>query len=223
MKCSVLLCFCSFWGGPLSADIIAQYAFDASSPASSDASTHWDTSDVSNGPGVPLTLSGAQGNPAPGIQITFGDFDNGDLNGALLAGDYYAFDITPDPGARLTLTTFTFDIWKTASAGATVSATLFSSVAGFASAGDAIGNGQLVGTGQAGAFFNRSIDVSGLLEITGLTSFRLYLDDGNATNNANNLRLDNLVLNGTVQVVPEPSSLILAGLGFCALFLRRRR
>ena len=61
------------------------------------------------------------------------------LAGAISDGDYYTFTVTPDAGATVTFTSFSFDINKI-SGGADVTGTVFSSIDGFTSA-DAIGSG----------------------------------------------------------------------------------
>ena len=54
----------------------------------------------------------------------------------------------------------------------------------------------------------RSIDLSApaFQDITTATTFRLYIFDSGVDTASNGLRLDNVVLNGDVLVVPEPSS-----------------
>ena len=81
------------------AAILADFQFPGSSLASADPSTNWTTTNISDGPGVPMTIN--VGNPSPGIDIKFGDFDNGNLTNALAAGDYYSFTVTPDAGQQI--------------------------------------------------------------------------------------------------------------------------
>lgn len=207
------------------AAVLAEFTFDGSSLASSDASTSWGTSDISNGAGVPMTISGTEGAPAPAIGITFGEFDYATLDASLSAGGYYTFTVTPDAGTQLSFTDLTFDMFKSSGASATVSATLFSSIDGFATTTDAVGAATLVGgAGESGSFQNRSITLSSLATVSTVTEFRLYLDDGGANNNANLFRLDNIILNGDASPVPEPASAaLLLGLGALGLMARRRR
>ncbi|WFB36346.1 PEP-CTERM sorting domain-containing protein [Kiritimatiellota bacterium B12222] len=222
---SSLLFLSLFITAALQADVLAEYTFTDSSFASTDASTSWTTSDLGNGVGLPLTVSATEGNPAPGIEITFGGFDYADLSASLVANGYYSFTITPDAGTELTFTDLTFEMYKQSGATATVSATIFSSIDGFATTGDAIGAGELVGGGeQSGFFLGRTVVLSSLPTVSTATEFRIYLDDGGANNSSNEFRLDNIVLNGTASVIPEPSSILLM-LGASLVFMvtARRR
>jgi len=95
-----------------------------------------------------------------------------------------------------------------------------------------IGSAELVGSSQdAGQFLPRFIDLSSMpAGVDVPVQFRLYLDDGGASNDANDLRLDNLTLYAIVDftsvVIPEPSALLvwtlLAGLGIGAGWRRKR-
>ncbi len=225
---AALAVFSLSFNASVQADVLAEYTFDGASLASSDASTSWATSDISNGTGLPSisdSISGTEGTPAPGIEITFGGFDYADIGASLTANGYYTFTVTPDAGTELSFTDLTFDMFKSSGAGATVSATLFSSIDGFATTGDAIGAGTLVGGAeQSGSFLERTISLSTLATVTTATEFRLYLDDGGANNDANLFRLDNIILNGDTSPIPEPASAALVlGLGALGLMARRRR
>lgn len=210
---------------------IANFDFGGSSADSNDTATNWVTSVLNNGSGLPTvasSINGSEGNPPPGIEITFGDFDYDNLAQAHAADGYYSFTVTPASGAELTYTDLSVDMFKTQDAGATVSATVFSSLGGFA-LGDEIGSLELIGTQDSGEFLPRFIDLSSLATATEPVEFRLYLDNGGASNNANEFRLDNIMLNASVNVVPEPSSVAiwsliglgLAGFGYCRI--RRNR
>ena len=89
-----------------------------------------------------------------------------------------------------------------------------------------IDSATLAGGGESGFFFSRDFDLSGLMtDITAPVEFRLYLDDGGASTQTNDLRLDSIVLTGTTEMapVPEPSSLLLLGLGAFGLVRHTRR
>ena len=73
---------------------------------------------------------------------------------------------------------------------------------------------------------NTSVNLSGITELQGLTDetveFRFLLGDSSGSSSRIHV-LDDIVLNGTVTAVPEPSSTALLGLGGLALILRRRK
>ncbi len=61
-----------------------------------------------------------------------------------------------------------------------------------------------------------------LSHLTAATTFRIYIFQDGATNNGN-ARVDNIIVDGTVALAPEPASVIsLMGIGGLALLRRRR-
>lgn len=218
---SVITALCALGLGPAaSATVIASYGFDGSSFGSSAAVTGAPASDLTNGAGVPLTLNGSQGLPAPSLEFSFGTV-GANLSQSVAEDDYYSFTITP-VSAEVTYNTFDFDFFKTANAGANVQAVLFSSVDGF-TVGDELGVGQLSGSGDSGSFQFRSISLASLpADLTTPVEFRLYIHDSGASNQNNVFRLDNLSLDATVTIIPEPTSGLLVLLGLPLLAMRRR-
>ena len=202
---------------PPTPEKIANYTFDGGSFASTAVEAGWTTSDLSNGAGVPLGTNGGQGNPAPSLELSFGDV-GANLSQSLAGDDYYTFSVTPDDNASITYTDLTFDFFKTANAGANVTASLFSDIDGF-DAADIIDEVMLSGGGESGAFFARTFDLDSLPDdLVDPVEFRIYIDDAGASNQSNQFRLDNIMLNGIVQItaVPEPGSIAiwaLVGLG----------
>jgi hypothetical protein len=71
-----------------------------------------------------------------------------------------------------------------------------------------------------------SVNLSGITALQGLTDetveFRFLLGDSSGSSSRIHV-LDDIVLNGDVTVVPEPSTTALIGLGGIALILRRRK
>ncbi|MDF3130120.1 PEP-CTERM sorting domain-containing protein [Kiritimatiellaeota bacterium B1221] len=233
---SSLLILSLFIHAALQADVLAEFNFDGSSLASADASTSWTTSDLSNGAGVPMTIvtgpvNEGGGSPdeyvsddLPAIGMQFSSFNYDDLSASIAANGYFTFTVEPDAGTELTFTDISFKFYKTDGAGATVSASIFSSIDGFSTTSDIIGAGTLVGEGESDASLGRTVVLSGLPSVSTATEFRIYLDDGGAGNNANFMGLDDIILNGTPSVIPEPSSvLLMLGAGLLFVSSTRRR
>ena len=212
---------------------VANYNFDGSSADSMATATSWVSSMLQSGSGLPPvagSISGGQGNPAPGIEIQFGDFNYATLADSIINDAYYSFVVTPDAGTELTFADMSVDLFKSGNAGATITATLFSSLDGFA-LGQEIGEAQLIGTEDGGVFGPRFFQLSSLASnVTTPVEFRLYLDDGGATGDTNLFRLDNIMLNASVStVVPEPASIAiwmmfgLGLIGFSYYRIRRKK
>jgi len=72
--------------------VIGRYTFDGPSLASSDLSGFTAASDLM-GP-LPTTINGGAGNPAPSLELTFGDVGS-DLAASLAGDDFYSFTLTP--------------------------------------------------------------------------------------------------------------------------------
>jgi hypothetical protein len=211
------------------ATVIAQYPFSgtvAQRPLSTDTELNSTAGDFLERPSDPLNYWGfsSAGNAFAQSRGTTASVAN-----AVAADDYWSFTVTPSVGFTLDLTTLTFDTIHNATSGtappnepdvnATMSVFVRSSIDGYASN---IGSTftQAWDTTTTG----RSIDLSApaFQDITTATTFRLYVYDSGVDTSSNGLRLDNVVLNGEVLVVPEPSSTLLVG-GFGSLMLLRRR
>lgn len=194
------------------ATILADYPFTGSSLASTDASANWDTTALGSGGGVPLAFDNSVGNPAPSLALSMGNINDG----TFLDDDYYVLTITPDAGWSIDFTSFSFDINKI-SGGANVDARLYSSIGGFTA-------GQELGTFSASAtnsWYSPSFDISSLPSVSTATEFRLYLLT-TGTFGANQIKLDNLQIEGTPGQIPEPASMVMLGLGLLGLITRRR-
>lgn len=152
--------------------------------------------------------------------------DEGDIttfmDAANTAGDYIEFTITATAGSTLDLTTLTFDFARAIRG--TNDFAVLTDVDTFASyvalEDQAAGTGLLTDADAA-----QSVDLSaaayqGLSDIT----FRIVFDDRQANSGgASASIIDNIIVNGTVVPIPEPSSTALLGLGGLALILRRRK
>ena len=206
---------------------VANYQFTGPSFASADAGTNWTTTDLTNGPGVPLATDPALGSPSvPSLALIFGDI-GANLNQSLTNDDYYSFTVTPSGGYTLTFTQLDFEFYKNSGAGALVTASLFAGdfSGGDPVAGDILGSASLA-SGEQGIFVSQTIGLGGMpIEISTPTEFRLYLDNAGAGTATHPMRLDNIVLTATVNElppIPEPSSFLLLGIGVLCLGMKTR-
>ena len=212
------------FAAPAHAAVIAQYPFNDSTLSSTDTEPN---STAGNFLGTSRTDWGYSSSGGNVFVLSRATTDS--QANAIDADDYWSFTVTPDTGYLMNLTTITFDTIHNATAGgtedanATMSVFLRTSVDNYASdVGDIFTNAWNTTT-------PRSVDLSGLdfQSITAATTFRLYVFDSGTDNPRNGSRLDNVVLNGDVVVIPESSSVLLVGLAFAGLglsgLLRRRR
>ena len=140
---------------------------------------------------------------------------------AVTGNDFIQFAVTPNSGFHLTATSLVFS-WERSSTGPS-SLTLRSSLDGFASDLGAItGLGTSLTTGN-------TLNISGVSNVAAATTFRLYGFGGtNALGTGGfdtNISTTNVIFNGSVTAVPEPTSIALVSLmcctGFVAAFRRR--
>lgn len=201
------------------AETLANFTINGGLYNSTDPGTNWDTIDITSGAGIVLAFD-PSGIPGPSLDTSFAELGNG-LGAAIGNHDYYSFTVTPDAFTTLTYTGLTIDLFKTSGATATVSASLLTSIGGFTEAALVDAVTLVGGGGESGAFFSRSFDLGTLpADVAAPVEFRLYLDDGGGANDANAVRVDNIVLTGDV-TIPEPGSLAL--LGVSGLLVARRR
>ena len=143
------------------------------------------------------------------------DFAN-NLGQAINQGSFIGFTVSPDPGLKLNLDSFTFMSQANHVNRSLDEFALFSSATGGFTFGNQIDTGTNTTLGQYNPF---SIALNGVPELQGLTDeteFRLYLFGATQNNNAGSFTgFDKVILNGTV--VPEPSSLIIWG-GLASVF-----
>jgi len=157
--------------------------------------------------------------------------------GAVAAGNYITFSITPDAGYQFDLSSITFEVASGSSS--TTSNRAFYLVtaddpSGFTGASTVLSTDRTPGGGgsipvQAGTGGIDTVpqgytaDLSSLAGITTTQYFRIYLQAGIAQS----LTFDNITVNGAVSAIPEPAACAaFAGavlLGLAALMRRRRR
>ena len=146
--------------------------------------------------------------------------------GAVAAGDFHEFTVTPDAEFIMNLESLEFKQAATSAAGGgDWSSSLFvrSSVDSFAANVGAISTVDSVTNAAAGTDVALDLSDVAFQGITDPVTFRLYLYESGGSAAQEFHRLDDVVLNGTV--VPEPSTLALAALGLLGITVcgRRRR
>jgi hypothetical protein len=162
-------------------------------------------------------------------------FDSAATNfaGAVTAGNYFTFSITPDAGHQLDLTSITFQVASGSSNTSSNRAFYLvteSNPANFSSSSTVLSTDRTPGGGgtipvQADPVTNTvpkdySVDLSSFTGITTTQYFRFYLQ----ASIGQSLTFDDIIVNGTVSAIPEPSSFAaLAGLAGLGLAARRRR
>jgi hypothetical protein len=239
LVCFVAACFPAARGA-----VLSQYSFTGSSDAAAvlagvTGGIFTPSAGITGGSAGDATLfngfsTGATTNTAPAassqpVRYVRGNSDSANTAAAITNGDYFSFTLAPTVGNQLSLQTLTIDISSNGSSIANTSEfALVSSFNGFSSGtvvlGDVIGTpGSVTAPGSAAnAYIRYTVDLSGAdyQNLTGTTTFRLYVS---SSNNAGVARLDNVIINGTVLPVPEPSALALAGLGGMLVTVRRRK
>jgi hypothetical protein len=200
----------------LHADIIRWNTFGNSGTETSEPSSFTDP----NIAAANLTLGA--GVTAAGNGNRFGGsgwFDTGNtvtgntLAEAIAGNSFIQFVVTPTGGATFSATSLDF-IWdRTATTGPS-NVALRSSFDSFAT-----DLGSVSGI-TAGAFATNSISIAGLNNVSAVTTFRLYGFGATAPTGTGGFDAsvtgNNVVLQGTVTAVPEPSSIALVSLMGCA-------
>ena len=131
---------------------------------------------------------------------------------------YFGFTIEPDEGYMLTLDTFTF--YTSKNAGGADNWEVRTSLDGFTNTVDS-GSGIYQGTPGAAEWTNPTVNL-GLTNETNLVEIRLYFFNGNTTATGN-ARVDDLMIDGTVQLVPEAQSSLLMLFGLILILGLRHR
>jgi hypothetical protein len=150
---------------------------------------------------------------------------------AVSSGDYFKLTLTPTAGNSLTITSLSFDIFAATAGPSARQVYLFSDKTGIAGGSELFSGGTQSGSplipyNTASAGQNFSIDLSSyaaLSDITDSVTFRFYTQTPTASQG---LAFDDITVNGTASVVPEPSSFAFFGLGilgFLALNRYRRQ
>jgi len=158
-------------------------------------------------------------------------FNTGNANPSTLANaiagnDFIQFIVSPTAGNQFTVTSFDF-IWDRSGTGPS-SVALFSSVDSFTNSLGSVAN--LTSGGSSLTTF-RSISINGISNVSTSTTFRLYGFGATGTGGTggfdhatNSATTNNVILNGSISAVPEPTSMVLVGLiGVAGVVVRTRR
>jgi hypothetical protein len=197
-------------GSAASAAVIAEYTFAGNTLTSSDTDPLSTATTFNNGVGYTNTGFTSNSRRVTGA----GGFGSASNNADPLNGEYFTFTVTPtSPLDTLNIAGLSFDALRGGGSPDDVSAFYLIDGGPLTSFADI--SAETVST----AFNTES---SGTLNLTANSSFEVRIVfHGNNQGNGSN-RVDNVVLDGSVTVIPEPSSLAAVGL-LGLVGLRRRR
>jgi hypothetical protein len=207
--------------GSASAAVIAQYDFTGAAVTSSDSEPNSTAQDFA-ATGADLGFSVSGNNAFARSQALAGT----DEAAAIANVAYMSFTVSTTAGNKLDLTSLTYtSIHNATNAGApdtnaTMNFFVRSSIDSYAATVGSVFSETWDSTTP-----NRTIDLSGAAfqNLTSPVTFRLYVYESVELDTNQGARWDDVVLNGNVNAIPEPSAIALLGLGGLALLRRRRK
>tara|TARA_Y100000385_G_scaffold263928_1_gene296861 strand:+ start:1089 stop:1703 length:615 start_codon:yes stop_codon:yes gene_type:complete len=198
--------------------VIASYEFTGTSAAEVSPTTEYAGVSASDFSSPVFTFSTNTNNLQTADGLGLADGSGNDMAGAVTTQQYFTFTITADSGYAFDLDNLTFDIGRglRGAKDYAVRSSVDSYVDNIVFADNAIDQ---TPEGQDINLYDSAYN--------GLTSigFRIYLDDRrNNSASASETFIDNVVLNGTVSAIPEPSAYaaILGCLALAIVIVRRK-
>lgn len=209
--------------GAAQADLLLEYTFNDGTNDTVDPTTeaaHVAGGGFVSGPGTgggAASTNGLQSTGGnPGAQFSVGNVVGADEEAAVADGDYAAFTIAPETDYQLDYTALSFEVARSGSAAPTHYAVYYG-IDGF-DYGNALQGGALADQ-TVGVFNSIQVPLTDA-DVQQQTEFRLYFWGGTTANGA--ARVDNVAFTGTSELVPEPATLALFGLGALGVLRRRR-
>jgi hypothetical protein len=210
--------------------VISQFNFTGNSAASSDTETITETSNITAGAGISGSLFANDRLEVRGNETTATNTNNtlaSQQPPAITANDYVTFTVTIPAGYTMSLTSLDY-AWATQNA-YRQSYGIYTDITGFTYANILDGQHASGSSGTSGsmtAFTSESIDLSGIASLQNLTDttveFRFYITHPQSSSALRAWAFDDIVLTGTVAVIPEPTTALLGGIGMLCLLRRRR-
>lgn len=213
------------------AAVLAAFTLDNNTTASSVA-----TGVTASSPGLTLTGSGVGGFsgllPIQGTHSVF-TFAGSLTDSTTPSTGVLDFSITPDVDQQITLDLSNSATWQFRAYDGTINATPYTVYTQLIVASDAAFTNILAqssvfnATNNATGFDNgrwgpvTDADFDGTVTSSSTLYFRLLASDDQSGGD-HQLRFDNIIINGSVSPIPEPSIALLGGLGLLGLLRRRR-
>lgn len=214
--------------------VLARYNFDADTTNSAGAA-NITVSSFTGGPGLTEVAHVTTDGQPPGSWYGENWSTSNDAT-AVRDSDLYAwFRVTVDSGMTMSLTNLSFDVKPHGSGPRSVLVDVIQ--VGGPIAGNLLGNvfyhtdqsqtGELDPASTSGGASTRKVwetanfGSSSFTNLTGTYEIRIF--GYNAPQSDREALIDNIILQGTVTAIPEPSAFLLCGLGSLALMARRAR
>lgn len=195
-----------------SAAQLVRYSFEGGNASGGATPGVADTGSVSNGTAGTFGVgSGLNSQAGGGTRFQTDGYEVGDTFGA---NEYMSF--TFQPNVNMDFTSLTFSSQRVVVASSPKDIAVRSSLTG------ATNLYTRLDEGTASSLPNTvTISDAALQNVAANTTVTFYIFGTDATSTGSDLRIDDVILNGTPSAVPEPAALGLLGLGVTALLRRR--